>query len=80
MSMLEVMLYGVEGTDVADLEADFDSGYEHREPALVLDLLVVDMSDKTKKNLTLVVPQSMGPELLINLLTSDQWEAVCNVY
>lgn len=74
-----LVLVAVEEKTVGDLSITFDTGETFDGPALVLTIKVVDVETKRKSLVDLVVPRSLGPELLVNLLTDEQWEAVCNV-
>lgn len=69
----------VEGRETADLEVEIsDRDGPLIDKAIVLHVLALDASTSKKVKMTLVIPASSGANLLENLLTEPQWDAVCD--
>lgn len=73
-----LVLVAVEDKNNGDLEIEFDSGEEYVGKAIVLTIKVVDAETREKRLIDLIIPRAIGPELLVNLLTDEQWDAVCS--
>lgn len=73
----QLVFVTVNEKNVGDLEMAFD-GKEFVDSAIVLECTMVDVASREKRAVTLIIPKSCGADLLVNLLTDDQWEAVTN--
>ena len=72
-----VLVSAAESGD-GNIEIEFDDGRKIEGACKFLSLTVLDTESTAKFDLTLIIPQSVGPQLISQLLTEDQWEAAIN--
>lgn len=77
--MRALIFGGVQEKNVADLSMTFDSGETFNGEAVALTVIVIDAETKEKETIDFVIPKELGAELLVNLLTDEQWDAVVSV-
>jgi hypothetical protein len=72
------ILVGVAERKNGSLTVEAKDGSEAVEPCVILDLEVIDSDSLEESVVEVIIPRSAGPELLMNLLTGDQWDALVN--
>lgn len=76
--MSEMVFVSVKARDMGELELEMKDDSVQTEKAIILTLEVMSIDSTEVEEMTLVIPQSGGYDLISNLLNDDQLDAALN--